>query len=401
MSKDAINRLLAATEKGFKSLHKKADVKFKTADDAEPLTGLLLDDPLLEFIFDRRFIPYGRAILSYGTKSSSKSTFSYHLIKHFQQNGGIAVLVDAENATDLDYVKDIGVDLENLIFQKPSSIEEALDLILTYVKNLPEVFPDGDTPVLIVLDSLAAGASEYEQQDKLSIGDSTKPGEYAKLAARFYRSLIENIKYEKCVFVGLNEERKQIGFSGFGGPAVALLGGEAQFFRSSYQFQMDKIGQIVAKDEYGVDRVIGSKHKMVCKRNKCGREGKSQVIEYDNYFKAGLDTWTTLLEKLEKEYPMVLRAVGRSYQWLIPNCTYVYQDGETTATAVIDHEKPYKQFDLIRMLKSSVDAKEHIRKIFGIRPLPPKEEVEKFEVEAKKQRGRPKKQKETEETDDF
>ena len=59
-------------------------------------------------------IPKGRIIEVYGPESSGKTTVALHMVAEVQKRGGIAGFVDAEQALDPVYAKNIGVVGANL-----------------------------------------------------------------------------------------------------------------------------------------------------------------------------------------------------------------------------------------------------------------------------------------------
>src|SRR5271163_1157010 len=95
-----INKLLNLIQKDFKSAFKTSDTEIGLASEELPPTGILVDNPLFEFLLDLRFLAYGRCILAHGKKSSGKTSFLFFLISLFQQNGGYANLAEPENALD-------------------------------------------------------------------------------------------------------------------------------------------------------------------------------------------------------------------------------------------------------------------------------------------------------------
>ena len=61
-------------------------------------------------------LPKGRIIEIYGPESSGKTTVALHMVAEVQKRGGIAGFIDAEHALDPVYAKNIGVDIDNLIY---------------------------------------------------------------------------------------------------------------------------------------------------------------------------------------------------------------------------------------------------------------------------------------------
>lgn len=372
--------LLDLTRRQFEKKHPDSLMEFRLASQEPPPTGLIVDNPLLEFLLDRRFLCYGRFVLAYGKKGSSKTSLFYDFAKLFQWSGGHVIWIETEHAIDLDYAAKQGVDLARMAVLHPRSLEEGLELSEAIIRNMPKAFPDGDVPVLVCFDSVAGATSEYELDQSHTIQDM-QPGTHARLMGRFYREMERPLAQEKCVFLVLNQLKSKIGAFGFSEEASdALIGGEAQFFHSSLHFKMTRISELVDKveGEDGPPRKIGSVHKIKCLRNKLGREGKGQEVDVDLYINGGMDWWSPLVRKLAKDYPQVVRRAGGHYYWTVPNC--VGKDGP------FDPDQTWRESDLALAIRNSTDAKEAIRKAFRIPAMPPPVEVEKEEQARKTRR---------------
>src|SRR5690554_595339 len=92
--------------------------------------------------------PKGRIIEIYGPESSGKTTLALHAIAEVQKRGGKAAFIDAENAIDPNYSRNLGVKIEDLILSQPDSGEQALEITEMLIRS--EAFD------LIVIDSVAA-----------------------------------------------------------------------------------------------------------------------------------------------------------------------------------------------------------------------------------------------------
>lgn len=381
----AFQDLLDLTKRQFLKKNPDSDIEFRTASEEPAPTGLIVDNPLFEYLLDRQFLAYGRFVLVYGKKGSSKTTLFLDLAKLYQRVGGDVIWIETEHAIDLDYVKKQGVDLSKIAVIHPDSLEQGLGIAETIIRNMPKAYPDGETPVLIAFDSIAGAAVEYELDQSNTISD-IQPGIHARLLSRFFREMEKPLANEKAVFLMLNQLKSKIGGMGYGEDAHdALIGGEAQFFHSSIHIKMSKLQEMTAATgEDGAPRKVGSIHKLQCKRNKLGREGKNQEVEVDLYINGGIDWWSPLVRKLAKEYSTLVTRSGAYYRWNIPNTAYV--DPETKKAVVIDTEKNYRESELAAVIRASKGAKDEIRKAFGIPALPAQKEVEVLESTRKKKR---------------
>lgn len=384
-----IQELLKATESQFKKKFKTSDTEFKFADAERPPTGVMVDNPLFEFILDRQFMAFGRFYLTYGKKGSCKTSLFFDLAKTFQRNGGEVVWLETENAADLDYARKQGVDTSKMVLQHPANLEEALNLAEMYIRNLPKVDPDQTTPLLICLDSIAGSTTAYEQDQSHEITDMM-PGSHARILSRFYREMEHPLAQEKCIFLALNQLKEKIGGMSFGGDAPeSMMGGNAPLFSSTCQWKMSRVADLKKKNAHGVERKYGSRHELVCKRNKLGREGTSQSIQFDMYINGGIDWFSPLVKTLGENYTEIIsRGSAAANTWNIPDCKYLDDAGvgQTISTEDSMHER-----ELGALIARSADAKNVIRKAFEIPEPPDQTIVQSVEADMKKKRGRKKK----------
>jgi recombination protein RecA len=377
---DIFNKLLEATKTQFNKRFKDSETKFTKASEEKPPTGILVDNPLLEYILDRRFLTYGRFYLIYGQKGSCKTSLFYDIAKLFQRNGGKVIWLETENAVDLDYAKKQGVNLDDVMLIHPQTLEEALNLSEMFIRNLSKIDPDGQLPVLICLDSIAGSTTEYEQDTGNNMTDMM-PGAHARLLSRFYREMEHPLANERCVFLALNQQKVSFGgYNPSGQEQISLMGGQAPMFSSTYQLRMDHGGDLKHTNEHGAERKYGSKHYVTCKRNKLGREGNLQKINFDLYINGGIDWFSPLVSKVGEEYTDIIEKRGAYYRWKLEGMTYIGKDGNETP---ISTEDKYYARDLGYIISNSVQAKEAIRKAFEIPDLPSEEEVAEIEAERK------------------
>jgi recombination protein RecA len=320
----------------------------------------------------------------FGKKSSSKTSFFLDLVKLFQSNKGDAIWIETENAADLEYAAKQGVDLSRLGFVHTKTLEQGLNLAEDLIRSMPKAYPDGETPLLIGLDSIAGSPLEYEVDNKHSIQD-TMPGTHARLLSRWYREMEGPLANEKCIFVAMNQQKEKIGgygFSGDGDGPESLIGGNAPLFSSMYQFKFQYKAAILAADEHSVKRKIGSTHVITCKRNKLGREGNTQQIDVDLYINGGIDWWASLTRHVGENYKGIIDKAGAWYTWLMPE-TPIELEGQQ---GFINTEQSYNEENMGKILKASPHAREIIRKAFGIPDLPPESVIKEIESERLKKR---------------
>jgi hypothetical protein len=127
----------------------------------------------------------------------------------------------------------------------------------------------------------------------------------------------------------------------------------------------------------GVKRKSGSTHELTVKRNKLGREGNSQKVQFDVHINGGIDWYCPLVRKLGEEYPALVSKSGGWYTWQTSGIEYCLDvEGGEPIRGEICTSKKFRESELGMLIKSSSIAKEEIRKAFSI-PDMPTPEVEK------------------------
>ena len=164
--------------------------------------------------------PKGRIIEIYGPESSGKTTLALHAIAECQKQGGRCAFIDAENAIDPTYAKNLGVDIDELILSQPDSGEEALDICEMLVKS--------GAIDLVVVDSVAALVPQAELDGEM--GD-TSVGLQARLMSKAMRKLAGVMNHSQTTAIFINQLREKVGVM-FGNPETTPGGRALKFYAS-------------------------------------------------------------------------------------------------------------------------------------------------------------------------
>jgi len=128
--------------------------------------------------------PKGRMSIIAGKESSCKSALAYTLIANVQKEGGLAALIDAEQAFTPSWASVFGIDSDALTISCPETLEDACNIIDALL-NTREFG-------IIVIDSVAA-LPPNEEREK-SFDDSERRAERAKIINRLCRAIGANLQ---------------------------------------------------------------------------------------------------------------------------------------------------------------------------------------------------------------
>ncbi|MFV0381802.1 MAG: recombinase RecA [Breznakia sp.] len=205
--------------------------------------------------------PRGRIIEIYGPEAGGKTTLALHAIAEVQKTGGRAAFIDAENAIDPMYAKNLGVNIEELVLSQPDSGEQALEITEMLIRS--------GAIDLIVVDSVAALVPQAELDGEM--GDS-QVGLQARLMSKAMRKLSGVMNKSECTAIFINQLREKVGIM-FGNPETTP-GGRALKFYSSVRLDIRRSEAI----KVGTD-IVGNKVNVKVVKNKVAPPFKVAAVE--------------------------------------------------------------------------------------------------------------------------
>lgn len=174
-------------------------------------------------------IPVGKLIELMGNESCGKSTIALHAIKEFQKAFPTkkVLLQDTEHSFSPTYAKSIGVDIDNLLIYQPDHMEQAYDLILSFIEN--------DIVSLVCLDSMTASLPKAVIDG--DIGDATI-GLAARINSKFCGKVKGLLDIHNCTMISISQMRANIGGMT---PGDVSTGGNAWKFYADMRWKVWKL----------------------------------------------------------------------------------------------------------------------------------------------------------------
>jgi len=238
-----------------------------------------------------------------------------------QQQGGLAVYIDTENAVSREFLEAIGLDLSKMLYVPLETVEDIFEAVESITESVRK--SNKDKLVTIVVDSIMGASTKIEMAKEFDKdGYATAK---AIILSKGMRKLTNMIGRERICLIFTNQLRTRLGVA-FGDP-YTTSGGKAIPFHASVRLRLKSVGQIKMKKD-GVDQVIGIKTRAQVIKNRMGPPLKS--IDYDIYFESGIDNYGGWLNVM-KDYKLVSQA-GAWY-------TYTANDGSEIKFQSKDFEK--------------------------------------------------------------
>ena len=251
-------------------------------------------------------LPVGRMVEFNGLKGTGKSLVSAHVVAETQKKGGIAVLIDTENAGSPDFWKSLGVDLTKMLYVQCETVEdifEQMERMITIVRK-----SNKDRILTIIVDSVAAASTKVELEsdhgkDGFATGKSI-------IISKAMRKITNMIGKQKVLTIFTNQLRQNLNAMAFGDKYV-VSGGKALAYHCSVRVRLNNSGKL----KKGTD-VIGNECKAVVVKNRMGPPQRTAIFEI--YFDSGIADYSSWI-KVMKENSLVKQ--GGAYY------TYKKDDG--------------------------------------------------------------------------
>ena len=287
------------TDDLIKSLNKEhgSKIAYNLAFDNSPThvkRWISTGSKLLDYIVANRTdggLPEGRIVEIFGPPSIGKSHIAIQIARSTQQMGGIVVYIDTENATSVENLGLLGVDISTrFVYVDTHCTEEVLSIAEATIMRAKAM--DKDVPITIIWDSVAATSPKAElvgDYDKESIGLQ------ARAISKGMRKITGVIANQNVLMICLNQIRTKIGVM-FGDPTTTP-GGKAIPFHSSVRIKL------------GAGQPITNKEKEVIGINVSAKTIKNKVsppfrtVNFEIHFGIGIKEHEQIFDVLRKHGP--------------------------------------------------------------------------------------------------
>jgi recombination protein RecA len=271
-------------------------------------------------------VPAGRIVELFGWESSGKSTLALSICKQVQEAGKIVAYIDAENALKMDYLKDMGVSIDDdkWLIAQPDNGEIGFGI----VKELVSVENMG----CIVIDSVSGMLPKAVMEGE--VGDS-KMGVHARLMSQECAKIKNFLKGTDCVVIFINQFREKIGV--MFGDNRTTQGGNALKFYASIRCEVARKGSI----KNGDGEEIGQVMRIKSKKNKVFYPHRE--AEIDLIYGKGFDTTKEILDLAVENGLIDKKGSWYSYQG-----TKLGQGAENTVDLLNDNP------ELVEELKAKI-----------------------------------------------
>lgn len=221
--------------------------------------------------------PVGRVTEVYGDTSTGKSLIAAQVAALAQEDGHIVMMADSESAVSLPIMDAVGVDIDNLIYSNPDTVEEVFEQFEKAIELKVEKYPDA--LLVLIWDSVAATSVQFEMER--DYGKSFM-GKHAGVISQSMRKITRQISKNRICAIFLNQVRENIGV--MFGDTETTFGGKAIPFHSSVRLRLKMGKKIVSKEK---KKVLGIETTGLVVKNKVAEPFNEAKLPI--YFGHGID----------------------------------------------------------------------------------------------------------------
>ena len=275
-------------------------------------------------------LPVGRMVEFNGLEGTGKSLISAHVVAETQKKGGMAVLIDTENAGSPEFWASLGVDLKKMLYVQCETVEdifEQMEKMIAIVRK-----SNKDRILTIIVDSVAAASTKAELESEHG-KDGYATGK-SIIISKAMRKITNMIGKQKVLTIFTNQLRQNLNAMAFGDKYV-VSGGKALAYHCSVRVRLNNAGKLKKGEE-----IIGNECKAVVVKNRMGPP--QRTANFDIYFDSGIADYSSWIKVL-KDNGLVKQA----------GAYYTYQKVDGT-------DWKFQSKDFISTLQTDAKLKEEI-----------------------------------------
>lgn len=216
-------------------------------------------------------IPVGKISSIAGLQSTGKSFLATKIAESAQKKHDMTVVYfDSESAVSPEFMKNAGVDLDNLVYVQAKSIEFVFRTMQMLLARLTEK----DKRIVFFWDSMTLTVSEKEDENDLDPNSTV--AQKPRILSKGIRNLVLPLANKGCALVILNQLKHYIAkrFDDTPNKKYFTPGGQAPKYSYSLEIWLTRRGAKSAQINNDDGERVGSEVKATIKKNRFGMEGR-------------------------------------------------------------------------------------------------------------------------------
>jgi len=232
-------------------------------------------------------LPVGKMVEFNGLEGTGKSLVSAHVVAETQRKGGIAVVIDTENAAAPEFWKSLGVNLSKLLYVQCETVEEIFENMEKMIAIVRK--SNKDRILTLIVDSVAAASTKAELESEHG-KDGYATGK-SIIISKAMRKITNMIGKQKVLTVFTNQLRQNLNAMAFGDKYV-VSGGKALAYHCSVRVRLNNTGKLKKGEE-----IIGNECKAVVVKNRMGPPNR--LANFDIYYDSGIADYSSWIKVLK------------------------------------------------------------------------------------------------------